>query len=82
MLVDLISIGSDKGIKLPQKLIDQCHIQSKIQLIVSGTSIIIQSAQVAPRLSWEKFAKQMHACHDDDLLIDDVFVDEEFPEWS
>jgi antitoxin MazE len=35
-----------------------------------------------PRKNWEKAFKKMHENGDDQLLIDDVFEDENFDEWN
>jgi len=81
VLVDLIQIGNSRGIRLPKKVIDECHLDGKVMLSINGQRIILESAQKKPRYDWEKQAKEMHQNGDDELLIPDVFEDEELLEW-
>ena len=43
---------------------------------------IILKPKAEPRKNWEKAFKKMHENGDDQLLIDDVFEDENFDEWN
>ena len=76
MQVELVKIGNSRGIRLPKKIIDQCHIESTMNLVVTGNRIILEPNHLPPRTAWKKSAKQMHDCGDDALLIADVFDDE------
>lgn len=43
---------------------------------------IIPKCTSKPRKGWEKAFKQMHDNGDDCLIIDDVFDDDAFDEWT
>ena len=43
---------------------------------------IILKPTSSPRKEWEKSFKKMHENGDDNMMIDDVFEDENFEEWS
>lgn len=45
------------------------------------TEIVLQPAE-ENRKGWDKALQQIHENGDDLLLIDDVFDDENFAEWS
>lgn len=81
MLVNIIRIGNSKGIRLPRKILDQCHIDDQIDLKVKEDTIILTPVRKKPREDWEEMAEKMHELHDDELIIPDIFVDEEHPEW-
>jgi antitoxin MazE len=56
-------------------LLEKYAIQDKVELILEEDCIIIKPVRV-PRQGWDEAFKEMHANGDDQLLIDDVFADE------
>ncbi|HCO21176.1 MAG TPA: MazF family transcriptional regulator, partial [Flavobacteriaceae bacterium] len=56
-------------------------IQDKIELILDKDFIVLKP-KAEPRKDWEKAFQEMHKNGDDQLLIDDVFDDENFEEWN
>lgn len=81
MEVSVISIGNSKGIRLPKTLLDKYNIKDRVELTLEPDSIVIKP-KAEPRKGWEESFKQMHENGDDQLLIDDVFEDENFEGWS
>lgn len=81
MEVQLINIGNSKGIRLPKAILDEYNINDKIELILEKGRIILKPKS-NPRKGWEKSFKQMHENGDDKLLIDDIFDEEIFEEWT
>lgn len=81
MEIALISIGNSKGIRLPKALIEQYNLRDSIELILEKGFIILKPKSKA-RAGWEKAFLKMHEQRDDRLLIDDVFNEEDFEEWS
>lgn len=81
MEVQLINIGNSKGIRLPKAILDEYNINDKIELILEKGRIILKPKS-NPRKGWEKSFKQMHENGDDKLLIDDIFDEEVFEEWT
>ena len=81
MDVSLISIGNSKGIRLSKTLIEKYNIKDNIELILEKGYIILKP-KTLPRKGWEKSFKKMNNNNDDQLLMPDVFEDENFEEWS
>lgn len=81
MEIPIINIGNSKGIRLSKTILEQYRIGDKVELILEDGYIILK-AKAKPRQNWEEAFKQMHANGDDQLLIDDVFTDENLEEWN
>lgn len=81
MELSVINIGNSKGIRLSKTILEKYNIQDKIELILEKGFIVLK-AKAEPRENWEKAFKKMQENGDDKLLIDDVFEDENFEEWS
>jgi antitoxin MazE len=75
MQTSIIQIGNSKGIRLNKMLLEKYAIQDKVELILEEDCIIIKPVRT-PRQGWDEAFKEMHANGDDQLLIDDVFEDE------
>lgn len=81
MDVSVIDFGNSKGIRLSKTILEKYSITDTVELIFEKNHIIIKP-KAEPRKGWEKAFKKMHESKDDQLLIDDVFDDENFDEWS
>ena len=81
MELSIINIGNSKGIRLSKTVLEKYNIQDKIELILEKGYIILKP-KAEPRKNWEKSLKKMRENGDDQLLIDDVFNDENFEEWN
>ncbi len=81
MEISVIPIGNSKGIRLTKTLIEKYNIKDTVELILEKGYIILKPI-ATPRKGWEKSFKKMHENGDDTLLVNDVFVDENFEEWS
>jgi antitoxin MazE len=81
MEISVINIGNSKGIRLSKTILEKYSIRDKIEIILEKGYIILKP-KTEPRKGWEKAFKKMHEDGDDQLLIDDVFEDETFEEWS
>ena len=81
MEISVIPIGNSKGIRLTKTLIEKYNIKDTVELILEKGYIILKPI-ASPRKGWEKQFKKMHENGDDTLLVNDVFVDENFEEWS
>ncbi len=81
MEVSVIPIGNSKGIRLGKSLLEKYNITDTVELILEKSYIIIKPKS-EPRKGWEKAFKKMHENGDDKLLLNDVFEDENFEEWS
>ena len=81
MELSIINIGNSKGIRLSKTILEKYNIQDKIELILEKGFIVLKP-KAEPRKDWEKAFQEMHKDGDDQLLIDDVFDDENFEEWN
>ncbi len=81
MELSVINIGNSKGIRLSKTILEKYSISDKIELILEKGYIILKPLS-EPRKGWDKAFKKMHENGDDQLLMDDVFEDENFEEWN
>lgn len=81
MELSVINIGNSKGIRLSKTILEKYNISEKIEVILEKGYIILKP-KAEPRKGWDKAFKKMHENGDDQLLMDDVFEDENFEEWS
>lgn len=81
MELSIINIGNSKGIRLSKTILEKYNIQDKIELILEKGFIVLKP-KAEPRKNWEKAFQEMHKNGEDQLLIDDVFDDENFEEWN
>jgi len=81
METSIIKIGNSKGLRLSKTILEKYNIKDKVELILEKGQIILKPI-TSPRKNWEKEFKKMSEKGDDNLLMDDVFEDENFEEWS
>jgi antitoxin MazE len=79
MELSVINIGNSKGIRLSKTILEKYNINEKVELILEKGYIILKP-KTEPRKNWEKAFKKMHENGDDQLLMNDVFEDENFEE--
>lgn len=80
MEISIIKIGNSKGLRLTKSILDRYNIKDKVELILQKGQIILKPLDT-PRKGWEDSFKQMHKNGEDELLMNDVFEDENFEEW-
>jgi antitoxin MazE len=81
MEISIIKIGNSKGIRISKELLKRYHITDRVELILEEQQMVIRPL-VQPRKGWDEAFKAMHENQDDQLLIEDVFEDENFDEWE
>jgi antitoxin MazE len=81
MEVSIIKIGNSKGFRLTKTILERYNITDKIELILEKGQIVLRPIS-EPRKDWDKAFKKMHENGDDQLLMNDVFEDENFDEWK
>jgi antitoxin MazE len=81
MELSIIQIGNSKGIRLPKTLIEKYNIKEKVELILEKGYLILKPI-ATPRKGWEESFKEMNERGEDQLLIDDVFEEENHEQWS
>ena len=77
----IIKIGNSKGLRLSKTVLDAYNIKDKVEMILEKGQIILKPID-QPRKGWEKAFKDIHNHKDDELLLNDVFEDENFDEWN
>jgi antitoxin MazE len=77
----IIKIGNSKGLLLSKTILDKYKIKDKVELILEEGQIILKPIY-NPRKNWEIAFEKMSKDGDDKMLINDVFTDENFEEWS
>lgn len=81
MEVSIIKIGNSKGFLLTKTILERYNITDKIELILEKGQIILRPV-AQPRKDWDKAFQTMHEKGDDQLLMDDIFEDENLDEWK
>lgn len=81
MQIQIIKIGNSKGLRLSKTILERYNIQDKMELILEKEFIVLRPV-AEPRKGWDEAFKNMHESGDDQLLIDDVFPEENFEEWD
>lgn len=81
MLLNIVRIGNSKGLRLSKTILDKYNINDKVELVLQEDHIILKPVS-NPREGWEEQFRQMNLNGDDELLIPDLFDDEELPEWK
>ncbi len=81
MKMDIIKIGNSKGIRLPQAVLKQCGIDSKVELEVKDNYIILKPVK-NPRQGWAASFKLMRKNNDDVLLISEEIDHDTLEEWD
>lgn len=81
MQVNVVKIGNSKGIRIPKKIPDQCHIDNALELSVKNNEIILTPLRKRVREGWAEAAKHCPGQDDDLLLIPDAFDDDADMPW-
>jgi antitoxin MazE len=81
MKVPVIRIGNSRGIRLSKTILERYNIRDTVEMILEKGHIIIKSSPVK-RSGWEEAFRDINARNDDQLLIDDVFEDENPDDWK
>ncbi|MBA4300041.1 antitoxin MazE [Algoriphagus alkaliphilus] len=81
METNVIKIGNSKGVRLSKTILEKYQIGEKVEIILEDNQIVLKPIKT-PRQGWAEAFKKMHENGDDELLIPDVFEDEDFEEWK
>jgi antitoxin MazE len=81
MELSIIQIGNSKGLRLSKSILERYQITDKVQLILEKGQIVLRPIS-EPRKGWDKAFKKMRDEGDDQILMNDVFDDEDFDEWN
>lgn len=81
METSIIKIGNSKGLRLSKTILDKYQIKEKVELILEEDQIVLRPID-SPRKNWEEKFQEMAKNADDELLMEDVFEDDNFEEWN
>jgi antitoxin MazE len=81
MNLSLIPIGNSKGIRLPKAVIQKYQFQESIEMVLKEDHVILKP-KTSPRKGWDNAFHKMHESSEDELLIPDVFEDEDQESWK
>ena len=81
MEVSVIKIGNSKGIRFSKTMIDRYNIKDTVDLIMDEEQIIIKPL-TKPRKGWDTAFKEMHENGDDNLIINEIFEEDNPEEWK
>ena len=82
MKLNIIPIGNSKGIRIPSSVLNQCHIKSKVDMLIEDGKIILVPVSIKTRDGWNIKFKDMSKKNDDNLIInDDIDLDSGDWEW-
>jgi len=81
MEAPIIKIGNSKGLRLSKTILEKYNITDSVELILEEGQIILKPI-AKPRRNWEKAFEKMRTSKDDQLLMNDVFEDEDLDEWT
>lgn len=81
MELSVIKIGNSKGLRLTKSILERYNIKDKVELILQKGQIVLRPIN-QPRKGWDNAFKQLHKNGEDQLLMDDIFEDENFEEWK
>lgn len=71
MKLSVVKIGNSKGIRIPKAVLEECHIEDEVDLLINNNKLIVVPLKSKPREGWEKQFKTMSSNKDDKLLIPD-----------
>ena len=78
MKLSIVAVGNSKGLRLPKVLLKKYQIQDEVDLELKDDCIVLRPLSAKPRQGWAEAFQRMHQASDDQLLIDDVFEDEDW----
>lgn len=77
----IIKIGNSKGLMLSKTVLEKYDIIDKVHMILEEDCIVLKPV-LKPRQGWDEKFRKMHEKGDDQLLIEDVFDEEQLEEWK
>lgn len=81
MEVSVVKIGNSRGIRFSKTIIERYNIRDTVELIMGKSHLIIKPLE-KPRKGWGKAFMEMHANGDDELILPEIFEEENPEEWK
>ena len=83
MQARVVKIGSSVGVIIPNSVVREASLQigKKLDLhLLSRSEIMLTKSN--PREGWDLAAQELHSEQSDQLIIPDIFEDENLDEWK
>ncbi len=77
----IVELGDDRGICVPQSLLDRLGIDTEVDIEIEGDRLVIRSASRS-RVGWEEKFKEMAERKDDRLLDEEIPTNWDETEWQ
>ena len=81
MRVNIIPIGTSKGVRLPKAVLEQCNAQNGFELELKDGAVVLHPLN-KPRAGWAKAFQDMAAAGDDILLDAESMTDFDESDWQ
>ena len=84
MKTKVIKIGNSLGIRIPKPLLKECEIESEVEIEQNARLLIIKPIRKKNRRGWDRQFEEMAENKDDELIIKDIAITDEFDkdEWE
>lgn len=83
--VSVVKIGNSKGIRIPKKVLDQCHIEDSLELKIEDNVIVLTPVNKKPREGWIEAFEAINRKHGEEPVdhawLDADLLDDEDWEW-
>ena len=76
MELKIVKLGNSKGIRIPKSILLEYEIEDSVELELKESHLEIRPVK-KPREDWSQHFENMVADPEEELLIPDVFEDEE-----
>lgn len=77
MEISIVQIGNSKGIRIAKAILDRYEFTDKVELILKEGFLILKPVKKV-REGWDSAFQSMAKNGDDELIMDDVFEDEDW----
>ena len=81
MRTKIVRLGEDRGVRIPRRLLDAAGIESDVDIVCRGESLVLTRAG-EPREGWSERFAEMAREGDDELLDADVPTEWDETEWT
>jgi len=82
MEANIIKVGNSKGIIIPAKFLKLIGLSDKVSIGVEDNKLVIEASKEGLRANWNNLFAKANSKSDTDILIPDVFEDENMNDWT
>lgn len=82
MEANIIKVGNSKGIIIPAKFLKLIGLSDKVKIGVEDNKLVIEASKEGLRADWNNLFEKANSKGDSEILIPDVFEDENMKDWK